>query len=125
MIRPVNMLILKARHFHSMGDEGRLAVPEAVIPNEQRVGDLVPLAILSQRSRRTWRPFPRMVPSGGDRLPGRCGRGCACSLPRGLSLYQSGLQSLAVLSFNSKEVASCHPPCPWALSWRDSLASPI
>ncbi|MPZ14847.1 MAG: metalloregulator ArsR/SmtB family transcription factor [Chloroflexi bacterium] len=48
MIRPVNVIPLEARLFRSMGDEGRLAVLEALVPAEQRVADLVHMTEQSQ-----------------------------------------------------------------------------
>jgi ArsR family transcriptional regulator, cadmium/lead-responsive transcriptional repressor len=50
MIRPVNIVPLKARLFRSVGDEGRLAILEALVGNEQSVGDLVHLTGQSQSS---------------------------------------------------------------------------
>lgn len=41
MIRPLNVLPLKARIFRAAGDEARLSVLETVLAGEQRVGDLV------------------------------------------------------------------------------------
>lgn len=41
MIRPTNVLPLKARMFRAAGDEPRLAVLETLVAGEQRVGDLV------------------------------------------------------------------------------------
>jgi len=50
MIRPVNVVPLKARLFRSVGDEGRLAILEALIGRELSVSDLVNLTGQSQSS---------------------------------------------------------------------------
>jgi ArsR family transcriptional regulator, cadmium/lead-responsive transcriptional repressor len=50
MIRPVNVVPMKARLFRSVGDEARLAVLEALVGREHRVGDLVQITGQSQSS---------------------------------------------------------------------------
>ncbi len=48
MIRPIQLVPLEARLFRSLGDEGRLAIVETLVPTEQRVSDLVQTTHLSQ-----------------------------------------------------------------------------
>jgi len=108
MIRPVQLVPLEARLFRSLGDEGRLAIVETLVPTEQRVSDLVQSTHLSQSTVSTHLSALHGAglvakaggqaglvwarPSVGRHAPGRRG-GSRCRCLRGqLRLRQSLLQ---------------------------------
>lgn len=71
MLRPTNVIPMKARLFRALGDEGRLAILESLLDGEQRVSDLVDALALSQSSISTHLAGLRSVGVVARRTEGR------------------------------------------------------